>query len=683
MVKNHYHRRTVGLGIDVGGTFSDSVLIDLHASQVLSKAKSITSHEDLVKGIERSVGLLDRNLFSHVRLVSLSTTLATNALVEGRKSRIAAILPGYKSSLCPSEFLQDIHLVKGGHTAEGDEMAALDLKAVRRVIESTRETVEAYAVSSYFSTRNPAHELAIQKLIRRLAPQIPIVAGHELSQKLNARHRATTTILNAHLIPLIRGLLLSVKKVLNGFCIDAPLMVVKGDGSLFGEEICERRPVETILSGPAASVVGAGFLMGHDLEKAVVTDIGGTTTDIAVLQDGYPRLNMSGVTIGPWQTHVTAVDVRTIGLGGDSHIRPDPKGEIRIGPKRVEPLCFLAKRFPNVLLQLKAAFSQPSKDTRFTPSAFWFRTNKKAPGRLDSREKKILKVLSKAPLNIFEIARELDTYPITLGGNLSRLEDQALIGMSGFTPTDIFHIQNLYNAGNRESSLLAAQFLARQTEMPLDTFMLKVEENFNRKAALEIIDSLSSYPVSYGHLEQTCPACQRIWQNCFWGLGHDKRKAEIGPFRMQLSLDIPLVAIGAPAHIMAPSLAKRMAAGEFIPKHAEVANALGAIVGTIFIKEQVLIRPLPSDGFVCFTSAGKSNCSTLEDAVNQARRFLTDQLQAEVRRAGGNNLKINIWEDRKQATLASGQKIMIEIGLYGQAVAKPGFQAKSGETTTE
>ncbi len=676
--KNHNHQRAIGLGIDVGGTYSDSILIDLHTSNVLSKAKSPTTHDDLVKGIERSLGLLDRNLFPQVRLVSLSTTLATNALVEGRRSRIAAILPGYKPSHCPQKFLPDIHLVRGGHTAEGDEMFDLDLEAVRRIIESTRDTVEAYAVSAYFSTRNPSHELAVLDLIQRLAPHIPIVCGHELSHKLNAGHRAITTILNAHLIPLIRGLLLSAKKVLYEFCIHAPLMVVKGDGSLFREEICQKRPVETILSGPAASVVGASFLMSHALEKAVVMDIGGTTSDIAVLQGGYPRLNMNGVAIGPWQTHVTAVDVRTIGLGGDSYIQVDQKGEMRIGPKRVEPLCFLAKRFPNVNFQLKSAFSQPVKDERFTPTAFWFRTEKKVPGQLTVREEEILRILSGAPFNIFEIAKELDTYPITLRNELSRLEDQALIGMAGFTPTDIFHIRNLYNEGDRECSLLAAEFLARQTSMDLDTFLLKVEESFHRKAALEIVDSTSSYPISYGHLEQTCPACQRIWQNCFWGRANIERQNEIGPFRMQLCLDIPLVAIGAPAHILAPPLAKCMQAKEFVPKHAEVASALGAIVGTILINKQVLIRPLSPEGYVCFTSAGKSTCPTLEDAVNQARSFLTNHLQAAVGRAGGNELEMNIWEDRKQATLASGQTIMIEMILHGQAVAKPKFQAKSG-----
>jgi N-methylhydantoinase A/oxoprolinase/acetone carboxylase beta subunit len=344
----------------------------------------------------------------------------------------------------------------------------------------------------------------------------------------------------------------------------------------------------------------------------------------------------------------------------------------------VEPLCLLAKRYPNMLFQLKSTLSQTVKDARFTPTAFWFRRKKKAPEHITPREKKMLNVLSKAPLNIFEIAREIDAYPITLNDELSRLEDQALIGMSGFTPTDIFHIRNLYNEGDREYSLLVADFLARQIGMNMDTFLFKVKEGFHRKAALEIVDSISSYPVSYGYFEKLCPACHQIWHNCFWERGEGERQSEIGPFRMQLCLDIPLVAIGAPAHLLAPPLAKRMQAREYIPNHAEVASALGAIVGTILINKQVLIRPLSPEGYVCFTSAGKSTWPTLEDAVNQARRFLTEHLQAAAGRAGGNELEMNIWEDRKQATLASGQKIMIEIVLHGQAAAKPKFQVKSG-----
>jgi N-methylhydantoinase A/oxoprolinase/acetone carboxylase beta subunit len=303
-----------------------------------------------------------------------------------------------------------------------------------------------------------------------------MTCGHELSHKLNARLRATTTILNAHLIPIIRDLLQSVRKVLDGFSIQAPLMVVKGDGSLFREEVCLSRPVETILSGPAASVVGASSLLGHLKDEVVVIDIGGTTSDIAILQGGYPKLNRNGVAIGPWQTHVTAVDVRTVGLGGDSHVRKNHYGEILIGARRVEPLCFLAKRFAGVIHQMRSLHSQPVNDSRFTPIAFWFRTDKEKPPNLTDRVEKILKALSEGPLNIFEMAKELDEYPIALRDELTDLEHQGMLRMAGFTPTDIFHIRNLYDPGVRECSLMAAQFLAKQMGMDMETLLLTIDE---------------------------------------------------------------------------------------------------------------------------------------------------------------------------------------------------------------
>ncbi|MBI4773441.1 MAG: hydantoinase/oxoprolinase family protein [Deltaproteobacteria bacterium] len=671
--------RVVGLGIDVGGTFSDSVLLDLNAGRVLSKAKSPTTHDDLVKGIERSVGLLDESLFPEIRLVSLSTTLATNALVEGRKSRIAAILPGYKPSQCPQEFIRDIHLVRGGHTAEGVELAFLDLESVQRIVEDTREKVEAYAISSYFSTRNPSHELQIKELVERLAPGKPVACGHDLSLKLNAGHRATTTILNAHLIPLIRDLLQSVKKVLVNYSIQAPLMVVKGDGSLFREEVCLERPVETILSGPAASVVGAGFLLKGSAEEAVVLDIGGTTTDIAVLKGGLPRLNDKGVAVGPWQTHVAAVDVRTVGLGGDSHIRTDHAGEIQIGPQRVEPLCVLGMRFPRLQRQLESVLATPARDPRFTPTAFWFRTDKPEPSRLADKERKLLRVLSGGPLNIFEFAKSLDAYPVTFVDDLTRLEHERLVQTAGFTPTDMFHIRGTYTFGNRECSETAGRFLAGQAGADLNDFLLQVNEIFNRKAALEMVDSLSAQPVGYGRQEQTCPACRQMWRNCFWERDTEVRRTNLGPFSIRLSLDLPLVGIGAPAHLLVPRLARAVHTESIVPENAEVANALGAIVGTILVNGQVLVRPLSPKGFACFTSAGKVVHPTLEESLTYARKFLTEHLSGEVRRFGGNGAELNLREERKQANLSSGQEILVEVILYGQAVAKPRFQTTHGK----
>ena len=146
--------------------------------------------------------------------------------------------------------------------------------------------------------------------------------------------------------PLLNDLLVSVRGTMAELDIHAPLMVVKGDGSLVSADFAAQRPIETVLSGPAASVVGAQHM--GEAASAVVVDMGGTTTDIAVLQAGRPRLNKDGAQVGRWRTMVEAIDVHTVGLGGDSRVWLDTEGEIQIGPRRVVPLSLLGRDSPEI-----------------------------------------------------------------------------------------------------------------------------------------------------------------------------------------------------------------------------------------------------------------------------------------------------------------------------------------------
>ncbi len=199
--------------------------------------------------------------------------------------------------------------------------------------------------------RNPSHELRARELIRAQSPK-PVTCAHELSSKLDAPRRALTAALNARLTPQIRHLIEALAGVLGELGIDAPLMIVKGDGSLMRAEVALGVPVETILSGPAASVVGAGFFTG--LEDFVVSDMGGTTTDIAVVSGGRPVIRAEGALVGGWRTMVEAVDVRTSGLGGDSEVGFDRQMRLTVGPRKAMPLSLLAHRFPAMLAQLRS-----------------------------------------------------------------------------------------------------------------------------------------------------------------------------------------------------------------------------------------------------------------------------------------------------------------------------------------
>ena len=348
------------LGLDTGGTFTDAVL--LAERRVIASAKALTTPWTLAIGIGKAIravlALLPADASRRdVSLVSVSTTLATNAVVENRFSPVCTLLIGFDDAMVERSGLQRpgggglVARIQGGHGATGEEASALDEAAVARAVAAHEPRVEAFAVAANFSVRNPAHELLARKIIRALSPK-PVTCAHELSSKLDAPRRALTAALNARLTPQIRHLIEALSRVVADEAIDAPLMIVKGDGSLMKAQIALEYPVETILSGPAASVVGAGFLTG--LTDFVVADMGGTTTDIAVVAGGRPVISGEGALVGAWRTMVEAVDVRTSGLGGDSEVHFDRQHRLCVGPRKAMPLSLLAHTHPAALARLKS-----------------------------------------------------------------------------------------------------------------------------------------------------------------------------------------------------------------------------------------------------------------------------------------------------------------------------------------
>ena len=199
------------LGVDTGGTYTDAVILDAAATAVLGKAKSLTTRADLSLGIGRAV---DAALAAagvgpgEVAMVSLSTTLATNALVEGQGGRIALIFLGFdegdarRAGLAEALRGDPLIALPGGHSHAGIETAPLDLTALEAALQAAGPGIMGYAVAARFATRNPAHELAARDLIRRLTGR-PVTCSHELSANLNGPKRALTAVLNARLIGMI------------------------------------------------------------------------------------------------------------------------------------------------------------------------------------------------------------------------------------------------------------------------------------------------------------------------------------------------------------------------------------------------------------------------------------------------------------------------------------------------
>ena len=276
------------LGIDTGGTYTDAVLFE-HDKGVLRTAKALTTKHDLALGIAEAAQAVLPEHREEVALVSISTTLATNAIVEGRGAPVCLLLVGQarealrRSDLGSAMRGDPVAFIDGGHTATGEEQAPLDLEVAREAIEGNAAAVAAFAIAAQFAVRNPVHEVRLRHLVGEISG-LPVTCSHELSDRLDAPRRALTSVLNARLIPLITQLIEAVETMMSSEGLNARLMVVKGDGSLVKAKVALARPVETVLSGPAASMVGGRHLAG--VENALVVDMGGTTTDIAVLDQG-------------------------------------------------------------------------------------------------------------------------------------------------------------------------------------------------------------------------------------------------------------------------------------------------------------------------------------------------------------------------------------------------------------
>ncbi|MDP6190885.1 MAG: hydantoinase/oxoprolinase family protein, partial [Gammaproteobacteria bacterium] len=326
---------------------------------VLLAVKSLTTRHDLSIGIGESLRQIPTSHLGQIELVSLSTTLTTNAVVEGNGAPVCALLAGLSEAQVSKSGLRDIledeQIIRlaGGHDANGKQLNELDEVAARAAIVANKDKVSAFSVSAQFGVRNPSHEVRLQALVRELTG-LPVTCGHELATSLGAPRRALTASLNARMIPFIQALIEAVKAILQDLDITAPLMIVKGDGSIVNASTALVHPVTTILSGPAASVIGGCAMSGA--KNAIIADMGGTTTDIAIVTDGQPELATEGARVGDWQPMVETIKVYSIGLGGDSEVRFHG-GNIKLGPRRVVPLSLLCHQHPHIVQRLQAHLS--------------------------------------------------------------------------------------------------------------------------------------------------------------------------------------------------------------------------------------------------------------------------------------------------------------------------------------
>lgn len=658
------------LGVDTGGTYTDAVILDEAENVVLGKAKALTSRHDLAVGIGDAVDAAIAAAgvsAADIALVSLSTTLATNALVEGQGARIALIFIGFADADLGRSGLTDalkgdpVVKLPGGHTHAGTEVAPLDLPLLELLVRELGDEVSGFAVAAQFATRNPAHEIAARDLIRRVTGR-PVTCSHELSANLNGPKRALTAVLNARLIGMIDRLVAACERHLSAVGIEAPLMVVRGDGALISAAMVRERPIETILSGPAASIVGARWLTGA--QDALVSDIGGTTTDVALLRGGLPEIDPEGARVGGFRTMVEAVAMRTTGLGGDSEVHlvtEGLKGGLRLGPRRLMPVSLLAvDHGPMVHAALDRWLSSEAvgeMDGRFVVPMSGQR------GGLNPREIAVLERIT-APMPMANaLTSRLEV------AALERLVARGLVMISGVTPSDASHVLGRLDSWDGVAAGKALRLIAKRRTgagerfaAGPEPFAQAVVDQLTRQTVDCLLEAAFGEDAGFADEDPQALASHVLTRT---GLAPHQGVVEVA-----VKLGVPVIGLGASAPSYYGAVGERLHCPMILPEHAGVANAIGAVAGQVSQRATGTVSSPAEGRFVAHLADGLQSFSSSEAALAALEAALVAEASSRAREAGAVDLRISVDRDVKEVEI-EGRTMFIEARMTATASGRP------------
>lgn len=655
------------LGIDTGGTYTDAVLFS-EATGVVAKAKALTTRHDLAEGVSGAVETVlakARVPVSAISLVSLSTTLATNALVEGQGGRAGLIMIGFGPEDLKRDGLQEalgsdpVLFLPGGHNVHGGE-TPLDMSALDETLPDLSSQVSSFAIAGYFAVRNPDHEKRVRERIREVS-HLPVTCSHELSSKLGGPRRALTTLLNARLVSMIDRLIGSCEDFLKARGIDVPMMVVRGDGALISAAEARLRPIETILSGPAASLVGARYLTG--LDNAIVSDIGGTTTDVAVLEKGRPRLDAEGAVVGGFRTMVEAVAMRTYGLGGDSEVKINDRGlkaRLDLGPRRFLPLSLAAALHGDAVLSvLEKQLRAPHAGRHDGRLAVRTGLPDHLASGLQPQEQALYGRIGMAPVALADL---LVSTPQK--ATLDRLVARGLVHICGLTPSDAMHVLGRQAQWNGEAARLGLEIAARTKDGSGQPIAASVEA-----LAQMIVDRLTRQ--SSEAILQACLSEDSAAIDPTASLAVDRAlKREPGIVRFSISLDRPLVGLGASAPVYYPAIAEMLSTEAAIPEEADVANAVGAVVGQVRATVTVFVTT-PEEGIFIVNGAGASERFVDQQEAFGVARRRAETMALESARANGAEEPAAVLREEIDAPEVEGSRKLIEARFIASASGRP------------
>ncbi len=625
------------VGIDTGGTYTDGVLMDYRTREVLASGKTLTTREDLSAGVIDVLRGLGIKNPAGVKLVGISSTLATNSIAENKARDVGLILVGYDRELVASfglekKFSAACHaFFDGGHDSQGVEKSPPDLEGIRKWVDENRDKVDAFAVSSYFSPLDPSHEESVFQEITKIC-DLPVVLGHQLSTQLDSIVRAATACLNASLVAVMQEFIEAVRSALSELNIRAPLMIVKGDGSLMPYKEAVKKPVETVLSGPAASAIGGMFF--SDERNALMIDVGGTTTDMAFIRDSLVAVSDEGARVGGIETAIKAGRIRTACVGCDSRVSIGGRGNIAVGPDRVIPLSRLAWRYQHVhdeIMGLK------NKKGLLVPGdiCYWTFSKPVNPadfGITDPRTLRVVSALNRGPASVSGLIKELDVHHM-VQLNADALFRMGLIEEATLTPSDLLHVNGKMDIWDADAARQAVLCTCRIHEKNQATFVDEVLDHIVSMMVEEAVVFLAGQTERKkgDRLPETVDGAWGRW------LLRESIQRKDPHLSIEISSRFPIIGIGAPAGIFVRKVAEMLRAPFVLPAHSHVANAAGAVAGSVVVeKEAILYTRERGDSlsYVVQIDEKRMKFAEYDEALAHARRTVSEDARQAAKDAG-------------------------------------------------
>lgn len=652
--------RGIGIGIDAGGTYTDAVVFDFAGRTVLDKGKALTTKWDYAIGIGQALAELDERWFSKIELVSVSTTLATNAIVEGTGQKTGLMIMPH-GTVDIGTFHDPTAVIPGKMSIGGEEIEAVDTNSVISAANEMRRTqgVRAFAVSGYGGSVNPAHEMEVKRILIDQTG-CDVCCGHEFSGMLDFAIRANTAVLNAGIIPLLERFLKDVATVLEERAIGAPIMVVKGDGSLMHSAFAAEHPVETVLSGPAASIAGARYLT--ESSDATVVDVGGTTSDIGKIANRHVRICREGAQVGSYRTHVQAIDMRTVGLGGDSEVRIE-KQELRVGPRRIAPVSWISSYWtPNrkgeEMQYLTERVDDFAGDTQ--RAEFLWATGRKPEFELNDLERSVLDVLEDGPMSRLRLVDETRCGHIQLL-RTQRLESDYVVQRCGLTPTDVLHVTGDLELWDIATAEEYTRIIAPAANMSAGELAKAVMDSVTEKLMFELVQrQLES---GSGVELEDSPAAKAIFDVLLAGGNHH--------LKVDLELSDPIIGLGAAAPLFLDRVAKHLHARLDVPDYADVANAVGAITSLVVVARGGSVSPAPDGNYHLSGVAGSASFTSFDEAYRELVVALKGDVIREAEAAGTEERTIALDVNDRMSTTADGAEVFLERQVTARITGVP------------